>query len=378
MLGGRSIQLARVFGIRIGVDASWFIVLFLVIWSLSGAFDDVVAGETASFALSVLTALLFFGSIVLHELGHAIVAIRNRIEIAGIDLWLLGGLARMRRDADSAGVEFRIAAAGPAVSLLIALACLGGGILIEGGFRPLFEDPGTPVGAMLSYLAYINAALLVLNMIPAFPLDGGRIARAIVWWRTGDRGRATKSAARIGRGFGYAFIGLGLFLFLRGAVISGIWLGFIGMFLSQAAKASEVQTQVTSRIEGLSVADVMDAEPVAMPVGLDLVRAMDEFFLRYGWPWFPVIDATGVFRGLVRREKLEEVPEDARSWRTVEEVMSRDAGSVRVDDPLEALLGSESLQAFGGIAAVDADGVLRGVVTVDQVRRALRPPAPAA
>ena len=150
------------------------------------------------------------------------------------------------------------------------------------------------------------------------------------------------------------------------------------MFLSQAAKASEVQTQVTSRIEGLSVADVMDAEPVAMPVGLDLVRAMDEFFLRYGWPWFPVIDATGVFRGLVRREKLEEVPEDARSWRTVEEVMSRDAGSVRVDDPLEALLGSESLQAFGGIAAVDADGVLRGVVTVDQVRRALRPPAPAA
>lgn len=376
MLGGRSIQLARVFGIRIGVDTSWFIVLFLVIWSLAGAFDEVVSNDTTSFALSVLTALLFFGSIILHELGHAIVAIRNRIEIAGIDLWLLGGIARMRRDADSAGVEFRIAAAGPAVSLLISAVCIGGGIGIEGSLRTLFEDPATPVGAMLSYLGYINAALLVLNLIPAFPLDGGRIARALIWWRTGDRTRATKSAARLGRGFGYVFMGVGAYLFVRGEVIGGIWLGFIGIFLSQAARASEVQTQVTSRIEGLSVADVMDAEPVAMPVGLDLVRAMDEFFLRYGWPWFPVIDATGVFRGLVRRENLEEIPEDARSWRTVEEVMSRDAGSVRVDDPLEALLGSESLQALGGIAAVDADGVLRGVVTVDRVRRALRPSTP--
>lgn len=382
---GGSIQLARVFGIRIGVDPSWFVVLFLVIWSLSGTYGDAFPGDdTKAFALATVSALLFFLSVVLHELGHALVAIRNGIGIAGIDLWLFGGLARMKRDTDSAGVEFRVAVAGPVVTLLIAAGCYAAGSLLAGadGFRDaMLLDPGSGVGeveAVLGYLALINALLLVFNLIPGFPLDGGRIARAIVWWRTGDRARATRFAAGLGRGVAYVLAGVGIFLILRGALVGGIWLVFIGYFLGQAARSAELQTDITARIEGVRVADVMDAEPVAVPAETRLDRALDEFFLRYRWPWFPVTDAGGRFLGLVSRDRIEAVPEPLRAASRVDEVMTPDtarAYRVGVEEPLEALLGSEGLRRLGAIMAVDRDGVLRGVVTLDQVRRALRPAA---
>lgn len=377
MLGGGSIQLARVFGIRIGVDLSWFVVLFLIIWSLSDSYQDVLPGEDdPAFVLAVVSALLFFLSIVLHELGHALVAVRNGIGIAGIDLWLFGGIAKMKRDADSAGVEFRIAVAGPAVTLLIVAVCVGLGVLVSGwtDFRDAIGlDPDNAFEAVLGFVTYINAALLVFNLIPGFPLDGGRIARAIVWWRTGDRVRATAIAARLGRGFAYLMMGVGMFWLLQGVLIAGVWMLFIGMFLNQAARSAEVQTRLSSRIEHLRVADVMDAEPVSVPQHAKLDLVLEDYFLRYGWPWFPVTDPAGHFVGHVARAEVEEVPEQLRPGWTVDEVMTRDAGSVNVEEPLEHLLGSESLARLGAIMAVDRDGVLRGVVTVDQVRRALRP-----
>jgi Zn-dependent protease len=377
MLGGGSIQLARVFGIRIGVDLSWFVVLFLIIWSLSDSYQDVLPGEDdPAFALAVLSALLFFLSIVLHELGHALVAIRNGIGIIGIDLWLFGGIAKMKRDADSAGVEFRVAAAGPAVTLLIVALCVGLGTLASGwsDFRDAMAfDPDNAFEAVLGFVAYINGALLLFNLIPGFPLDGGRIARAIVWWRTGDRARATTIAARLGRGFAWLMIGLGGFWLLQGVLVAGVWMIFIGLFLNQAARSAELQTRLTSAIEHLRVADVMDAEPVSVPQHAKLDRVLEEYFLRYGWPWFPVIDPSGRFVGHVARAQVEDVPEQLRPGWTVDEVMARDAGSVNVEEPLEHLLGSESLARLGAIMAVDREGILRGVVTVDQVRRALRP-----
>jgi CBS domain-containing protein len=218
--------------------------------------------------------------------------------------------------------------------------------------------------------------LLVFNLIPGFPLDGGRIARAIAWWRTGDRNRATRFAARLGRGFAVLMIGVGIFLFLQGNLIGGVWMVFVGLFLNQAAKSAEVQTVLTSRIEGLRVADVMDAEPVAVPEQLHLDRAYEDYFLRYRWPWFPVVDANGHLIGLVTREAVDSVPEAARPGRPVASVMAGDiAGSalrVGLEEPLEALLGSEGLQRLGAIMAVDREGILRGIVTVDRVRRALR------
>jgi len=383
--GGGSIQLARVFGIRIGVEPSWFLVLFLIIWSLSGYYGDLFPGEGGtSFGLAVVSALLFFGSVLLHELGHAVVAIRNGIGIQGIDLWMFGGVAKMERDTDSAGVEFRVAVGGPLVTLVLAVICVGIVMAATGtndALDALFFDAtgASEAVAVLAWLGFVNALLLVFNLIPGFPLDGGRIARAIAWWRTGDRSKATRFAARLGRGFSFLMIAAGVYLFLIGAIISGIWLGFVGIFLGQAARQAEVQTAVTDRIEGLRVADVMDDEPVAIAGDLPLDRALDEFFLRYGYPWFPVVDAAGHLTGLVTREAVESVPEVARPGRTVGSVMAADSGADRsglrvgLEEPLEALLGLEGLSRLGAIMAVDPDGRLRGIVTLDQVRRALTP-----
>jgi Zn-dependent protease len=381
VFGGGSIQLGRVFGIRIGVDYSWFIVLFLIIWNLSGYYDDVTPGSDA-FVLAVVSALLFFLSILLHELGHAVVALRNDIPIEGIDLWMFGGVAKLGKDTDSPGVEFRVAIAGPVVTLVIALVCLGLGSAVSGSSDALHSaqfsnDVTDATTAVLGYLASVNILLLAFNLIPAFPLDGGRVARAIAWKITGDRNRATRFAARLGRGGGYLMIAAGVAIYaFTGDLVGGIWLAFIGWFLAGAARSAEAQADFSGRIEHLRVADVMDAEPVAIPADWTLADAEHQFFLRYGWAWFPVIDADGRLVGVVSREAVQSVPAEERTVRRVSSVMARDDGSsglrVRLDDPLESLLGQEGLARLGAIMAVDGEGVLRGVVTIDAVRRALQ------
>lgn len=377
-----SIPLARVMGIRIGVDPSWFVVLFLVIWSLSGAYKDTLSGsDDLAFALATVSALAFFTSVVLHELGHAWVARRNGMEIEGIDLWLFGGMARLKGDSPSAGAEFRVAIAGPIVTFLVAAACFGAAVALAdwnevGDAILLNPDANVSPGiAALGWLTLVNTALLAFNLIPGFPLDGGRIVRAIAWWRTGDRLKATRIAAGLGRGFAYAIGGLGLVVLVSGDVISGIWFAFIGYFLAQAAKGAEVQTAIASRLEGLKVADVMDKEPVTVPARMKLDQTLDEFFLRYGWPWFPVVDQPGHFLGVLTQGKVEEVPEALRQEYTADQVMIGDPGRfrVRLDAPLDTLLATEGLGQLGAMLAVDPDGVLRGIVTADQVRRALRP-----
>jgi len=383
MGGGRSIQLARVFGVRIGVDPSWFIVLFLLIWWLSGSYGDIYPDDdTKAFLLATASALLFFLSVVLHELGHAVVAMRSGIGIAGIDLWIFGGLARMQRDTESAWEEFKVAAAGPLATLLIVLVCGGLYGLLSGGFDRSGIGIGEPGSSgleeILFYLAFVNATLLVFNLLPGFPLDGGRIVRAIAWWQTGNRASATRFAARIGRGLAYVLMAFGAYLVVQSAVVSGVWLIFIGIVINQAARGAEVQSSATQHIEGMRVADVMDNEPVAIPAEATVEQALDEFFLRYSWPWFPVVDSAGRFVGVLIREKADEVPEPERAARLVRDTMTEDPRSslrVQTDDPLESLLASESLQRLGAIMAVDGEGVLRGVVTLEHVRRALRPAA---
>jgi Zn-dependent protease len=381
VFGGGSIQLARVFGIRIGVDVSWFFVLFLIIYSLSSYYEDVAPNSNA-FVLATVSALLFFLSILLHELGHAVIAIRNGIPILGIDLWMFGGVAKLGRDTDSPGVEFRVAIAGPLVTLAIAALCFGLGALISSPDQ-VFEGStfdtsvGTAATAVLGYLLSINLIVLVFNLIPGFPLDGGRIARAIAWKITGDRNRATRFAAVLGRGAGWLMVAAGVLIFAMGSsTFTGIWLAVIGVFLAQAAKSAQAQAAFAGRIEHLRVSDVMDAEPVAIPESLTVERAQSDFFLRYGWPWFPVVDPSGRLVGVISREAVNSVDDDARETRPVASVMARDDGTsglrAGLEDPLESLLGQESLSRLGAVMAVDSNGVLRGVVTVDAVRRALR------
>jgi CBS domain-containing protein len=222
--------------------------------------------------------------------------------------------------------------------------------------------------------------VLVFNLVPAFPLDGGRIARSIAWWRTGSRNSGTRFAATLGEWFGLFLIvaGLAYFVAYEGDVFSGIWLAFVGFILRGAAKAALAQTEVSSRIEGISVADVMERDPVAIPEGASIEQALDEYFLRYRSPWFPVVDAAQRFIGLVDRGAADNVPAVERASAVVSDVLARDSGTltVREDDPLESVLGNESLRRLGALIATDADGRIRGVLTIDAIGKALRPVAP--
>jgi Zn-dependent protease/CBS domain-containing protein len=381
-MGGRSIPLMRVLGIRIGVSPMWFLFLFLLLFALSEYYGDLYPDdETKAFALAVTASLLFPASILLHELGHALAARRHGIDVGGIELWLLGGLARMR-PARTPGAEFAVAAAGPAVSAaLVGLGFLAGATVLDWdsfwtGARMELAAGVDGVAAVIGYVTAVNALVTAFNLIPGLPLDGGRMALAIAWWRTRDRARATRFAATLGRGVAYLVGGLGGLLVLQGALVYGIWFLFIAIFIAQSARAEEAWSRrVSEQLDGLRVADVMDPEPVAVDNALKLDRALDEFFWRYRAPWFPVVDARGHLVGLVTLEAVEKVPEALRPGSTVDEVMARDPGSLTValDEPLESLLAAEALHRMGVVFAVDGDDVLRGAVTLDQVRRALRP-----
>lgn len=383
MLGGSTITLFHIRGIRIAVNWSWFFVLFLVIFWLSNFYGNVLGESSSSstpFMLAVLSALGFFGSIVLHELGHAFVAMRHGIGITGIQLWIFGGVARMDRESDSPSTEFNVAIAGPLVTLAIAAALTGLGLATVGWeeFRRAMlveSDAGTSgFLSMIAWLATINLLVLVFNLLPAFPMDGGRVVRAIAWWRTGDRTSATRIAAGLGRVFAYIFIAVGLVLIFRGLIFSGVWLALIGVLVNNSARAATMQTAISGRIEGMRVADVMDREPVAIPSQMSVEEALEQYFLRYRWPWFPVVDAAHRFLGLLERDRADEVPEVSRATSLVHDLLERDHGSLRVseDEPLEALLANQNLRRLGALMAVDADGRLCGVITAEQVGRALR------
>jgi Zn-dependent protease len=377
-----SIKLFDLFGIRIGVDLSWFLILFLMIFWLSGDFRRALhSSDGVAYMTTVVTVLVLFGSMIIHELGHALVARRQGIEVKRIDLFLFGGLTQMSRDASSPGEDFKIAAAGPLATFCFALLCLALDLAIVGPHRLVhaaFLNGSvhiTPVLLSLSWLLFWNVVLLCFNLVPAFPLDGGRIARSLVWRVTGSKQRGTRTAAQLGQGFALIVAGVGVWLMLSYASFTGLWLIAIAFLLGQSARGAIVQTALSDRIEGVRVADVMDREPVAIPALEPVGQALERFFLRYGWAWFPVIDADGRFVGIARRERLERTRDAGEAWLTVGSVLEAgEPASWRVneDRPLSEVLGSESLGRLGALVAVDREGVLRGVVTLDQVRRVLR------
>lgn len=380
MLGGREITLFHFRGIKVSVDWSWFLILFAVIVLMTGFFEGLLdEGGTTPFLLSLLSAIGFFGSILLHEFGHAVVAIRNGIGISSIQLWFFGGMARMDREADSPGTELKVALAGPAVTAAIIVFCTVLGIAAAGwsGFREaaVLEEGSNVSGlmALVAWLASINLLILIFNLLPAYPMDGGRVARAIAWWRSGNRNSATRFAANLGRVFGYLFIGLGIAWALSGNAFGGIWLALIGFVINGSARGAAMQTALTSRIGDVRVSDVMDREPVAIPGDLSVEAALDEYFLRYRWPWFPVVDAGRRFLGLIERDRADEVPEVSRASSHVSDLVDHDIGLfVRDDTPLDSLLANQNLRRLGALMAVDADGRLSGVITIEQVGRALR------
>jgi Zn-dependent protease len=377
-----SIKLVDLFGFRIGVDRTWFLILFLMIFWLSGSFrTQLHSSDSVAYLTTVVTVLVLFASLIVHELGHAFAARHEGIAVRRIDLFLFGGLTEMSRDAATPGEDFKIAAAGPLATLGFVLVCLALDLAIVGPHRLVHaaELGGTskitPVLLSLSWLLFWNVLLLVFNLVPAFPLDGGRIARAIVWRVTRDKQRGTRAAAQLGQGFALLLAGVGLWLITAYTSFTGLWLIAIAFLMWQSARGALLQTAFTQRIEGVRVADIMDRQPVAIPADTAVSQALDEFFLRYGWSWFPVVDEAGRFMGIARQERLQAAHDAGEGWLTVGAVLeAEEAGSWRVneDRPLTEVLSSESLGRFGALMAVDGEGVLRGVVTIEQVRRALQ------
>jgi Zn-dependent protease/CBS domain-containing protein len=287
------IKLGRIFGIEIGLHLSWFIIALLITLSLANQFHAFNSnwGEGVIWGTAISTSLLFFIAIIAHELSHAMVAKARHLPVRSITLFALGGVAQIEKEAGEASTEFFMGLAGPIMSVLIGIGCLALAWVL--GWTPL-ELPRTPLLAMLMWLGYINISLAVFNLIPGFPLDGGRVLRGIVWWLTGDGLRATRIAARIGQIVAFLFIITGIIRFFMGAGIGGLWIAFIGWFLLDAAGASRAQVEVSSRLRGVRAGDLLERNCVVVSAHENLQTFVDNYLLRTGGQCFLVRDGHGI------------------------------------------------------------------------------------
>lgn len=325
-------RVARVLGIDVRVDYSWFIILALIVWSFTAnVFPARAPGlDRWVYALmGVLGALFFFVSLLLHELSHSVVARARGIPVAGITLFLFGGMAHTTKEAETPGDEFLIAVVGPLSSFLISVALYGIVVLGAGaGWHPAVLIVG-------EYLAALNVALAVFNLLPGFPLDGGRLFRAAVWKVTGSLTKATRVASGAGRLLGYGLIGLGIYLAVGGDLFGGIWLAFIGWFLRNAAISSLRQRLAHDALDGVRAADAMTPAPVTVPADRTLDQLVDAFVQLQRYPALAV-ERNGEIVGLVSLNQVKEVPRDTWPHTTVADVMIP-AGADLVVRPDEAM-----------------------------------------
>jgi len=371
-----SIQLGRIAGFRFGVDYSWFIIFFLILWSFTaGVFPAQVPGlsSAAYLAMGVTGTVLFFASLVLHELSHAVMAQRRGIEVESITLFLLGGIARTRSEASTPGDEFRIAAVGPLMSLLIATVLLALSILGRSTGWHL------AIVVVLQYIALLNFVLAAFNLLPGFPLDGGRVLRAAVWHFTGDQTRATRVAAASGRGMAWVLFALGAFEIFAGALLGGVWLIFIGWFIRNAADAGYQQHMLRATLGSVLARDTMTPTPRTIEPDMTLERLVGEYFMHTRYLSFPVVDGERPL-GIITLNQVKAVPRDDWPQRTVADTMTKlDEGIVVAGtdsllavmqrlqaSPVRRLLVVEHGRLIGYITAhdvagwIEKSGVLKG------------------
>jgi Zn-dependent protease len=358
--------LGRIAGVEISVHWTWWIAALLITVSLAGGvFPDEVGGlsNAAYLVMGLVTALLFFASLLLHELGHALEARRDGIPTRGITLWMLGGVARSDAPFPSAGVEARVALAGPAVSALLGVLFVGAG-----------QVGGLPdsVAAVLEWLGWTNVLLLAFNMIPALPLDGGRVLRAILWGLRGSLMWATRTASRVSQGLAAVLIALGFVSFVVTASFGGLWLAFIGWFIFSAAAAERGAAETQIALTGVHVADAMRPNPVTVALSAAAGELLD-LSRRTGHSIYAVLDENGDAIGLVPVRAAELVPERRRQWVTVRELLSRSPAPLALEadaDLLSAIpaLVEDPLHS----AAVLRAGRLVGLLSLNDVTRAVQ------
>lgn len=351
------INLGSVFGIRIGLHYSWFIIAFLIVFSLSAQFhaSNPEWGDGLILTLAVLTAILFFVSLVLHELAHSVVAKSRGLPVREITLFALGGVSQIEKEPTTAKMEFWMAFVGPLTSAGIGLACLA--------LSQLAGEASSPGKAMVSWLGYINLALAGFNMIPGYPLDGGRILRALIWWKTRDVERSTRMASRAGQVVGLIFIGFGILQFFAGAGIGGLWIAFIGWFLLQAAGESNLQVNLKRAIEGVTVGKVMTSDCPTIDGNLNLQHFVEEQLLPTGRRCFVVLE-NGAVAGLVTLNEVKQVARPRWPFTTLHDIM-RPLDQMHTVTPETPLMNALELMSRHDLnqLPVVSDGRLAGVLS---------------
>ena len=366
-----SIKLGKVSGIEIGLHYSWFIIAALIVFSLVEHFRQANSSWSTAqiWSAALCTAVLFFVTLLLHELSHSLVAQKRGLKVRAITLFALGGVSQIEGEARDAKTEFWVAIAGPIASLVIGFGSLA---MAAGlGWKPSIE-PRTTVDAVLVWLGYINIGLAVFNMIPGFPLDGGRVFRSIVWAVTKDADRSTRIAARVGQVVAFLFIFDGLWQFFGGAGFNGLWIAFIGWFLMDAARSSYAQVETTAALRGIRVSEVMSKDYILVNRGMSLQELVDDYLLRTGQRCFAVEDH-GRLVGLITPRDIGSIPRERWEQTTVREAM-RPLEELHIITPEAHAPDALRLMADGDVnqLPVVANGTLQGIVSRSQLMQLLR------
>jgi len=365
------IKLGRIGGIAIGLHYSWFLIATLIALSLAGHFH-VVKPEWSGVAVwsaAVITAVLFFVALLLHELAHSLVAKARGLRVRAITLFALGGVSQIESEAPNAKSEFWIAIVGPLTSFVIGLLCTG--IARLWGWNAA-REPGNPAIAVLLWLGYINIVLAAFNMIPGYPLDGGRVLRSIVWWITGNADRATRLAALVGQGVAFLFIFWGVYRFFTGANIGGLWLAFIGWFLLDAARSSSAQVGLMSALRDRHVSDIMERDCTTVEGYLSLRDFVDHYLLHSATRCYIVVQGEHMV-GLITPDEVKKVGRDEWSQTAVQSMM-RPLSQLRVvppDMPADRALQLMTREGVNELAVV-SEGKLQGIFSLAQVFRFLQ------
>lgn len=362
MLRGNAWRIGRIGGIQIKIDASWSFIAILVAYSFFVllSFEFAELSNAAQIALAVGMALVFFLSVLIHELAHSLVALRRGVEVHGITLFLFGGATEADLETEDPTDELLISAVGPLTSLVIAGVLWGVAQLAGAG----------PIGFAAGWLGWINLALAAFNLVPGFPLDGGRVLRSLVWRRTGDLVRATRIAARAGQIVGYAIIAIGVLqVLVIGNLINGLWLVAIGWFLSQSAQASFVQMQVRRILAGVPAGRLMSGDLMEIPGDITLQQAVDEYFMRYDYSAFPVREGDTV-DSIITLSAIRQIPRDDWGVRRVAEVSEAlsEACTVERTEPMDEVLEKLTANEHHRVI-VKEGGRIIGIITPRDLTR---------
>jgi Zn-dependent protease/predicted transcriptional regulator len=362
----KGIRIFSVSGIPIYINYSWLVIFALVAWSLARFYYPSKYGEaspSAYWIMGVISSLLLFLSVLLHELAHSLMARRQGIKVTDITLFIFGGVSRMPDEPDSPGKDMLISAAGPLSSIAIALIC---------GVLSALAPPASLLKPIFVYLTWINGALAVFNLLPGMPLDGGRILRDLVWAKTGNFSKGSYTASVMGKAVGMGLIFLGIFDFFQGNLIGGLWFVIIGIFLRSAAEQGYRQASLKSQLRGTSIAQIMTAKPISVEPSLPISSLIDKYFYQYHHVAYPVMDSDRLL-GLIDLKRIKELSPAERTHLTVGDVMtglSPDltlAPEEEVTDVLQRLLDS----AHGRLLVVK-DGKLLGIISRRDIMDLLR------